>query len=176
MRKIILGALISSAMCSSVFAADAGNGRINFTGAIIDAPCSIAPESVDQTVDLGQVSNVALADGGKSTPRPFEIALENCDVSSLSNGVSLTFTGAAASFDTTNKILGIVGTAAGAGIQITSGSGKVVELATPTAYQTLQNGNNTLLLSAYLMGNGGDISTITPGDFTSVANFTLDYQ
>ncbi len=176
MKKIILGALISSAMCSSVFAADAGNGRVNFTGAIIDAPCSIAPESVDQTVDLGQVSNVALADGGKSMPRPFEIALENCDVSSLNDGVSLTFTGAQAEFDESNTILGIVGTGAGAGVQITSGSGEVVQLAKPTAYQTLQNGKNTLLLSAYLIGNGGDISTITPGDFTSVANFTLNYQ
>lgn len=40
-------------------AADQGHGTVTFTGSIIDAPCSIAPESIDQTVNLGQISNVA---------------------------------------------------------------------------------------------------------------------
>ncbi|MBS0861597.1 fimbrial protein [Providencia rettgeri] len=176
MKKILLATLITGVMSASALAADAGNGKVTFMGAIIDAPCSISPDSVDQTVELGQVSNMALADGGKSTPRTFEIALENCDVTNLTNGVSLTFTGAAATFDSNNKTLGIVGTGAGAGVQITSGSGEVVTLGTPTAFQQLQNGSNTLLLSAYLMGNGGGVATITPGDFSAVADFTLAYE
>ncbi|HEM8866643.1 TPA: type 1 fimbrial protein, partial [Providencia stuartii] len=106
----------------------------------------------------------------------FDIALENCDVTNLTKGVQLTFTGAAASFDTTNKTLGIVGTGAGAGVQITNGSGNVLTLGAPTPFQNIQDGNNTLRFSAYLVGNGGDISTITPGDFSSVADFTLSYE
>ncbi|MFE8730632.1 type 1 fimbrial protein, partial [Aeromonas hydrophila] len=35
-------------------------GTINFTGAIIDAPCSIASESVNQTVQMGQISSRVL--------------------------------------------------------------------------------------------------------------------
>ncbi|WP_162873675.1 fimbrial protein, partial [Klebsiella pneumoniae] len=65
---------------------------------IIDAPCSIAPESIDQTVDLGQVSNVALKNGGKSNPRPFEIKLEQCDITTLKT-VKTTFSGVASSTD-----------------------------------------------------------------------------
>ncbi|MDR2227049.1 MULTISPECIES: fimbrial protein [Providencia] len=176
MKKLFLLALVSSAMSTSVFAADMGHGKVTFKGSIIDAPCSISPDSIDQTVELGQISNIALVSGGKSSPRAFDIALENCDVTALKTGVQLTFSGAAASFDNTNKTLGIVGTGSGAGIQITNGSGNVVVLGKPTPFQNIQDGNNTLRFSAYLMGNGGDIKTITAGEFSSVADFTLSYE
>jgi len=162
-------------VAGSAFAADQGHGKVSFKGAIIDAPCSISPESIDQTVDLGQISNVALVDGGKSTPRTFDVALENCDVSNVTSGVTLTFSGAAAAFDTSNKTLGIAGTGAGAGVQITNGSGTVMTLGTATPVQQIQDGNNTLRFSAYLMGNGGALDTITVGEFSSVADFTLNY-
>lgn len=153
-----------------------GHGKVNFKGSIIDAPCSISPDSIDQTVELGQISNMALVDGGKSSPRTFDITLQNCDMTALTKGVQLTFSGAAASFDTTNKTLGIVGTGSGVGVQITNGSGNVITLGTPTPFQNIQGGNNTLQFSAYLKGNGGDIKTITAGEFSSVADFTLSYQ
>lgn len=176
MKTIAMATFMALGLASAANAADQGHGKVTFKGSIIDAPCSISPDSIDQTVELGQISNMALVDGGKSSPRTFDIALENCDVTNLTKGVQLTFTGAAASFDTTNKTLGIVGTGAGAGVQITNGSGNVITLGTATPFQNIQDGNNTLRFSAYLMGNGGDISTITPGDFSSVADFTLSYE
>ncbi|EMF4673835.1 type 1 fimbrial protein [Providencia stuartii] len=176
MKTIAMATFMALGLASAANAADQGHGKVTFKGSIIDAPCSISPDSIDQTVELGQISNMALVDGGKSSPRIFDIALENCDVTNLTKGVQLTFTGAAASFDTTNKTLGIVGTGAGAGVQITNGSGNVITLGTATPFQNIQDGNNTLRFSAYLMGNGGDISTITPGDFSSVADFTLSYE
>ncbi|MEX9967601.1 MULTISPECIES: fimbrial protein [Providencia] len=176
MKTIAMATFMALGLASAANAADQGHGKVTFKGSIIDAPCSISPDSIDQTVELGQISNMALVDGGKSSPRIFDIALENCDVANLTKGVQLTFTGAAASFDTTNKTLGIVGTGAGAGVQITNGSGNVITLGTATPFQNIQDGNNTLRFSAYLMGNGGDISTITPGDFSSVADFTLSYE
>ncbi|EJD6412096.1 type 1 fimbrial protein [Providencia rettgeri] len=177
MKKLFLLALVSSAMSTSVFAAkDMGHGKVNFKGSIIDAPCSISPDSIDQTVELGQISNMALVDGGKSSPRSFDIALENCDVTGLKEGVKLTFSGAAASFDNTKQTLGIVGTGAGAGVQITNGSGNVITLGKAVPFQQIQDGNNTLRFSAYLKGNGGDIKTITAGEFSSVADFTLSYE
>lgn len=176
MKVIAMATFMAFGLVSAANAEDQGHGKVTFKGAIIDAPCSISPDSIDQTVDLGQVSNVALVDGNNSTPKEFTIALENCDVTGLTKGVQLTFTGAAASFDNTNQTLGIVGTGAGAGVQITNGGGEILTLGTPTPFQKIQDVNNTLLFSAYLKGNGGDISTITPGDFSSVADFTLSYE
>lgn len=175
-KSIAMATLLVLGGASAANAADQGHGKVTFKGAIIEAPCSIAPESIDQTIELGQISNMDLADGGKSSPKAFEIALQNCNVSSLTKGVQLTFTGASAAFDEDNKTLGIVGTGSGAGVQITSGNGEVVTINTATPFQQIQDGSNTLQFSAYLKGNGGDVSTITAGEFSSVADFTLSYE
>jgi type 1 fimbria pilin len=180
LNKIMMAAVLAFGVTSVAHAAikDQGHGTVTFKGAIIDAPCSITPETVDQTVNLGQVSNVALKDGGQSTPKNFQIKLENCELSEKTPGknntVAITFTGASSVDDST--LLGITGTAKGAGIAITDGSGKLIELGTATSAQKLQNGNNTLNFAAYLQGSKASNAVVTPGDFQSVADFTLAYQ
>ncbi|MFO6502164.1 fimbrial protein [Serratia marcescens] len=178
LNKIMMAAVLAFGVASVAHAKDQGHGTVTFKGAIIDAPCSITPETVDQTVNLGQISNVALKNGGQSSPKNFVIKLENCELTETTPGknntVSIKFTGATSVED--DKLLGITGTAKGAGIAITDGSGKLIELGKATAAQTLQNGNNTLNFSAYLQGNKASTAVITPGDFQSVADFTLAYQ
>jgi len=172
LNKIMMAAVIAFGASSLAHAADQGHGTVTFTGAIIDAPCSIAPESVDQTVDLGQVSNVALKDGGKSVPRQFDIKLEQCDTTTLKT-VTTTFNGAASSANP--DLLGIIGTASGASIALTDMASNLIKLGTATPPQTLNDGNNTLRFAAYLQGDGAS-SAVVPGDFQSVADFTLAYQ
>lgn len=181
LNKIMLAAVLALGATSMMAQADIknqGRGTVTFKGAIIDAPCSITPETVDQTVNLGQVSNVALKDGGKSTPKNFQIKLENCELNSKdpgkNNTVSITFSGAASSSD--SDLLGITGVAKGASIAITDGSGEVIKLGKATNAQTLQNGNNTLSFAAYLQGSKASGAVVTPGEFQSVADFTLAYQ
>lgn len=181
LNKIMLATVLALGATSMMAQADIknqGRGTVTFKGAIIDAPCSITPETVDQTVNLGQVSNVALKDGGKSTPKNFQIKLENCELNSKdpgkNNAVSITFSGAASSSDP--KLLGITGVAKGASIAITDGSGEVIKLGTATNAHTLQNGNNTLSFAAYLQGSKASGSVVIPGEFQSVADFTLAYQ
>jgi major pilin subunit PapA len=47
-------------------AAGAGSGEVDFKGVIVDAPCGIAPQSIDQTIDFGQLSLTHLNSGGIS--------------------------------------------------------------------------------------------------------------
>ncbi|MBU5413220.1 fimbrial protein [Serratia ureilytica] len=180
LNKIMMAAVLAFGVTSVAHAADQGHGTVTFKGAIIDAPCSITPETVDQTVNLGQVSKVALKSGGQSSPKNFQIKLENCDLiaddkdPNKNNTVSITFTGAASSVDA--SLLGVTGTAKGAGIAITNGSGELVKLGEASPAQTLGNGNNTLSFAAYLQGDKASNATIIPGEFQSVADFTLAYQ
>lgn len=154
-------------------AADQGHGSVTFVGSIIDSPCSITPGSIDQTVNLGQISNKALANGGKSSPSPFQIKLENCDVTGLQDKtVTVTFTGTEAS--TMPGFLAISGTASGAAIGITNNNGANIPLGTASSATKIQQ-NNTLMFQAYLQGSGAS-AAIVPGSFMSVANFTLAYQ
>ncbi|MEX5925932.1 fimbrial protein [Providencia hangzhouensis] len=57
-----------------------GSGVINFTGKVINAPCSI-PGDGTINVDLGQVANKVLETGNKySQSVQYNIQLENCDL------------------------------------------------------------------------------------------------
>ncbi|MEX2941271.1 fimbrial protein [Serratia fonticola] len=180
LNKVMIATLLALGVSSSAFAADQGHGKVTFTGSIIDAPCSINPESIDQTVELGQISNVALLKGGTSTPRNFTIDLENCTFAANEEGalqnnkVTVTFTGMESVAG--NGLLGITGTAKGASVAITDGTGQVIELGKPTKAHVLQAGNNTLSYSAYMQGDNTENDVITEGDFQAVADFTLAYN
>lgn len=153
---------------------DQGHGTVTFTGSIIDAPCSIDPLSLDQTVDLGAVSNVSLLNGGNSDPKPFEIHLEKCSIATAKT-VTTTFNGT----EGKGGLLGMTGDAKGASIAITDGSNNnVIKLGTATGGQIISVGATeaSLRFSAYLKGDGGDEKSITPGSFQSVASFILDYK
>lgn len=165
--------LTAAIMSGSAFAAEQG-GKVTFTGNVTNSACSISPESSDQTVDMGQISIKDLTDGDKTTkPRNFDISLENCVLDAdAANTVSVTFSGAAASFEP--GILGISGTASDIGVAIAeqNSSSGFLPLGTASQEQTLNDGNNTLHFSAFLMGGDNP----TEGDFSSVANFILAYQ
>ncbi|ECC6922165.1 long polar fimbrial protein LpfA, partial [Salmonella enterica] len=84
-NKIILAMAAAGMMCaSSAFAAaipttDAGGGTMTFTGSVIDAPCSIVPDSQNIKVDLGQVSMKSLSTADKySSSVPVTISLTGC--------------------------------------------------------------------------------------------------
>ncbi|WPN65640.1 fimbrial protein [Pseudomonas sp. P9_35] len=158
---------------AGIVTADQGHGSVTFAGSIIDAPCSIAPESIDQVVELGQISNAVLADldgKGASKPKFFSIKLEGCALTTAKT-VKTTFTGAAGK----DNRLGVTGGAKGASIVITDGSGQPIQLGQPTTPHALQNGDNELTFSAFMQGDG-NADAIVPGEFKGVVDFSLAYQ
>ncbi|EKS6740492.1 type 1 fimbrial protein [Enterobacter ludwigii] len=174
-KKIMLVAAVAFGVSTfGAHAANQGQGTVSFTGSIIDAPCSISPESVDQTVELGQVSNALLKKGGKSTPKAFSIDLEHCELEETKNKVSVTFTGVESA--TQKGMLSISGQASGASVAITDAGGKLISLGSASPVIGLNEGNTALRFTAYLQGEGGDKAVVVPGDFTAVADFTMAYQ
>ncbi|MDD2047811.1 fimbrial protein [Pseudomonas putida] len=172
---------VSLAATSAVSVAkDQGHGVITFKGAIIDAPCSIAQESQYQTVDMDQIANVSLKNGGKSNPTPFKIELRGCELGALKSATA-TFTGSPSS---NPDLLALKGTAQGASLAIADHTGALIKLGSASPAQTLSDGDTYLQFSAYLQGDmvtpeGGGEGTaaeIVPGDFETFANFTLAYQ
>lgn len=180
LNKVMMAAVLVFGTASGAQAADPivpkgdqGHGKVTFTGSIIDAPCSIDPNSIDQTVELGAISNVVLVNGGTSSPKTFEIRLEKCSLTTAKT-VTTTFNGAPGK----DGLLGITGDAKGASIAIFDIGNNPIKLGTPTTGQLLSAGATeaTLGFSAYLKGDGGAAATIIPGKFQSVANFILDYK
>lgn len=150
-----------------------GGGTVTFTGSIIDSPCTLTADTQNQTIELGQVSNKSLLNKGRSVPKAFKLELQQCDISTLRT-VQVTFAGDKDSVDPT--LLGMTGSARGAGIALTNGSGTLVKLGEATPSHALLEGNNTLSFSAYLQGTAAQDVAITPGVYSAVTNFLLTYQ
>jgi len=176
LNKTLLATIIAFGSVSMAHANE-GSGKITFVGSIIDAPCSIAAGSDTQTIELGEISKAVLEtqEGkGQSKPKNFNVTLENCSFGEdgAKNKVSVTFSGPKSS----SQLLGITGSAKGASVAITDGSGKLIELDKATDGQVLQEGtSNTLSFAAYVKGDGA-ADGITEGDFQAVADFTLAYN
>lgn len=162
-------------------ATNQGNGTVEFFGAIIDAPCSIKPESVDQTVEMGQVANATLMEYGAGSPQNFQIKLVGCAISTASS-VEVTFKGNTLGFsprgaDSGNgdtHLLLNSATAKGAGIKIRNmNNGEDVRFGVPTKFTGLLDGSNELRFNATLERIS---DSVEPGEFTAMADFVLAYK
>lgn len=181
MKKTTIASTMMMLMLSaSVFAegtgtpADQGHGVIKFVGAIVDAPCSIAPESVDQTIQMGQIANSLLEHQGEGPLRPFEIQLKGCSLDTAKTA-SITFNGIAD--DSEKKHLSLNGIAKGAAIAMVSQrDGSEVVLGTPTKVLSLVDGDNHLKFGAKLVSNLKNGEKATPGEFTATSDFIMTYQ
>lgn len=186
MKKTTIASTMMMLMLSaSVFAAgagtpgasattDQGHGVIKFVGAIIDSPCSIAPESVDQTIQMGQIANSLLEHQGEGPLRPFDIHLEGCSLDTAKTA-SITFKGIAD--DSEKKHLALNGLAKGAAIAMVSQlDGSEVVLGTPTKAMSLVEGDNHLKFGAKLVSNLKSGEKATPGEFTATSDFIMTYQ
>lgn len=173
MKKTIIASTMMM-LSASVFAAeDTGHGVVNFTGAIIDAPCSIAPESMDQTVNMGLISDVLLEKQGETPVRPFSIQLESCSTETV-KAATITFSGNTDGID--KKHLALSGKGKGAAIALVNQDESEIELGTKTKAIALVEGDNKLQFGAKLVSNLKDGESATPGEFKATANFIISYE
>ena len=187
MKKLINVAMASVLGLSVVGVSQAaipsnqGSGTVIFKGQIIDAPCSIAPESTNKVVEFGDLSTHVLTNKGKSVP--FSIKLENCDLAELKqksggkstpkNIVNIAFTGSTVSDK--SYMLSTAGDT-GVGIVISvPGNGSYIKMdGTPTPTAAFMNGKSEISLEAAALAAEGD--NVRPGVFSATANFLLNYE
>ncbi|HBC0990049.1 TPA: type 1 fimbrial protein [Escherichia coli] len=167
-KSVMAGAVAMALMSFGANAANQGQGVVNFKGAVIDAPCGIAPESADQSIDFGQISKAHLEASGTSVKKDLDIKLVNCEPNKT---VAVTFTGATISGAQTE--LGTAGDT-GTAVVISGQDGNLISFGTAGAYQSLKENDNILHYSSWIKKatNG----TLKEGDFSAVANFNLTYQ
>lgn len=175
MLKIIASAVAMTLVSFCANAANQGQGVINFKGTVINAPCGIAPESADQSIDFGQISKAHLNNNGQSIQKPVDIKLVNCDFSDGSapnKTVEVQFTGTteaggAATDLGLSRTNAIIRMAAQDGTLVTfDGSSK-------SNATKLMDGSNTLHYQAWVQKGQ---KAVEEGDFTAVANFNLTYN
>ncbi|WP_168443793.1 fimbrial protein [Photobacterium damselae] len=202
MKKQNLFYILSSVLCTSIsfisYAAPgstSGSGVVKFTGEILDAPCSIAPESADQTINMGQISNRELELGGKSQAHPFSIKLENCAIGinagpkedrkwiPTSGSATFTFSGGSSHTNSSfwgglfgKRLFAVTGSAKGVGLSLESPSGEHITNNSSFDPIKIQQGDNTITFNSYIQAIDKKKGSVTPGDFQSVINFTINYS
>jgi len=172
---------VAGVLSQAAFAAD---GTINFTGEIVDAPCSISPNSQNLTVPLGKVSRTAFDGatagtavvGKKATPAKFKIDLLGCGATA--KGATVTFSGTADLDDATNLRLANagqvgVGSASGVAIELGDSAGTKIALGSPSGVYVLGLGDNSLNFQAAYVATK---TAVTTGPANSVAQFTVAYK
>ncbi len=92
MKKVLFALSALALTSTSVFAADAGDGSVKFTGEIVDAACVVSPDTQNKKLFWAVNKSVFTTTGDKSAATPFKIKLENCDISTFKN-VEISFNG-----------------------------------------------------------------------------------
>lgn len=162
---------------SSVFAATAvtvSGGTVNFNGSIVNAACAVASDSINQTVNMGQVKATDLAvSGSVASAVPFNINLQDCDTS-VATTAAVTFTGVAASGAPTDLAAGTgASPAKNLAIRLFDSAGTAVVLGSVTKAVNLVGGSNRLpFVAKYYTALGG----VTAGDASATTTFLMTYQ
>jgi len=175
MKKLVAAtaavALFSS-FANAATPATGNPGTIRFIGEIVSGACGIDPNSLDQTVSLGQVPAGTFKNvGDRSSPTKFDIVLTECDTSTYKNA-QFTFTGTQDA--NVPALFATTGLATNVGIRLQASAGEFLDNGKQqVAPVVLQNGDNTVTFAAMYESTA---ATVTPGEADSVANFTVAYN
>ncbi|NCJ11725.1 fimbrial protein [Serratia marcescens] len=173
LRPLLIGALLlgnGAAMASPPGEVQGTSGTVGFQGALLSSPCSLAPDSREQSVDLGEIGTLAFRRvGDQSVPVRFRLAFTHCllgaraladNPAGMRNGdagrlylrgeqaATLVFLGES---DPDNpQLLRLHGGVQGVGLRLKDQRGRALSLNQPGAPYVLQPGGNTLWFSAQL--------------------------
>jgi type 1 fimbria pilin len=90
-KTAIAAAMVMGAFTSTSFA-EGNNGTARFYGTIEDSVCSITPDDHKLEVDMGDIGADKLKGNGTTTPKDFQIHLQDC-VFDTQTTMTTTFTG-----------------------------------------------------------------------------------
>ncbi|MCJ2595333.1 type 1 fimbrial major subunit FimA [Escherichia coli] len=139
-------------------------------GEVVNAACAIDSESMNQTVELGQVRSSRLAKAGDlSSAVGFNIKLNDCDTNVSSNAaVAFLGTTVTSNDDTLALQSSAAGSAQNVGIQILDRTGEVLVLdgATFSAKTDLIDGTNILPFQARYIALGQSVAGTANADAT----------
>ncbi|MCU6306633.1 fimbrial protein [Enterobacter quasiroggenkampii] len=180
MNKQILAVFAASIIAGTAFTAQAAStltvsgGTIHFIGSVADAPCSVSSDSEHGVVMLDQVTLDSMGAKGAASgqAKPFNITLENCDVSTYTNA-TVTFHGQS-SPDQAGVLANTAGSGAATGValQLYGPDGNKLDVEKASSSQSLSNGTNKIPMSVDYVTTA---DAPTAGAVESVATFQITY-
>jgi major type 1 subunit fimbrin (pilin) len=176
MKKNIIVATLVAASAMTTASAFAADGKINFTGSVLDTSCNVTNASTGSLdVVMGQVSKSAFTTSNTVAATKFTLQVTGCPTTT-DGGVTVSFDGTSVAGD--NSILALtkgVGVATGVGIQLSDASQSVLPLNTTSAKYNLTSGAANLDFVARYIATGA-AADVTSGAANAVASFSVIYN
>ncbi|MBI6550261.1 fimbrial protein [Xenorhabdus lircayensis] len=147
-----------------------GQGEIKFTGSVVDAPCNITHESLDQSVRFGLLSK-SLLNKGEEAKKEFAIKLEQCEPS-IAKQVEIKFSG----LHNDASELSMQGGAKNVAVRLEGMNGENIILGQKTTATNLGANTNELHFFAYAKKAKDSKGEVTEGDFSGMTNFLMSYK
>ncbi|AUI88337.1 fimbrial protein [Vibrio azureus] len=154
----VLFSAFSASVMANPTAADMQQNETNvyFTGELVESACGLSPDSVDQTVELGQQpTHLFKEKGDHSTPVPFQIKLIDCDTTTAKKA-TFTFL---SNPDKTGLLFNVTGGARGVGVRIFH-NGEKIDNGSVAAENKLTDGTNIVSFSAAYERNVDSSGTV----------------
>lgn len=181
-KKTLLATATTAALLSPLAASalgTMGQGTINFTGSVTEAPCNVTGADTNLTVDLGQIAKRSLTAANSYSPSvPLEIHLNGCSFGAATgtppvqplSKVNLLFPGQTGNQGT----IASTGSAAAVKIQLLNADNATpVDFVTGSTPTVMHDGSgNTLRLFARMMGGTG----VDVGSVEAQVTYMLDYK
>lgn len=164
---------LSLLLLSWTLSAAAHDGTINIDGSIEEPGCTISPDSVNQTISLGNIASSQLSQPGEtSLPITFKISFEHC--SSVTKTLALRFNGTS---DSTNPDLVAIdsdpGAASGIAIAIKDSTSHLLPINTSTGTYSTPYSYGSLTYYAQYMATK---SNVTAGTANATVTFSMTYE
>ncbi len=181
LNKLSLAVLFAASTISTAALAGANTGEIHFSGQVVNSPCNIESDSLNQEVPFGQLSKASL-EAGNAAEKNISIKLKECNLDEFSKDtegnwvpvkdIKITF-GGKNYVGTKKEFLGVTGTASNIGIQIKDFN--FDEAKSVMNQIRNQQGENVLEFTALAKRVDGT-TPVTEGEFNSIADFKIAYE
>ncbi|RZM95041.1 MULTISPECIES: fimbrial protein [unclassified Escherichia] len=182
-KAAVATAMLMGALTSASVVAAGNNGTVRFFGIIEDSPCSIVPDDHKLEVDMGSIGTGSLTGGKTTTPKDFQIRLQDCNFNTETT-MTTTFTGNPYSGNPNNYSLSnldngtevpnvslVIGDQRGKGYDLGKGIDQAIAMDSSTGKGKQKQ---TLKFKAWLVGETAAV-TPTPAPFETLTTFQITY-
>lgn len=170
---LLVGCVV--ALGTQPVAAAANNLKLH--GALVAEPCTLLPGDENIELDFGTVIDKYLYQNQRTLSKPFQLRLADCDTS-LGKTVKVSFGGTENPQLPGRLALEAGSQAQGVAIGFETPQGQPLALNAWSQNNALGNGNNSIVMQAYVQGEPTAIAnkTIILGAFSAVAIFNFQYE
>lgn len=171
-QKTVFGLLLILYVPFLYAQSDIQKGRVNMQGEILESACTIDVNSLDQTIDMGNIPASSIRNNNENNTKEFEIKLIDCrwgtETQNNLQSIDISFTGLSE-----NNYFLLDGEAQGIYLELISSTGNKI---LPGKTIAFEHDFSREALAKYRFKLLADGQPLKPGSFHAIVHFNISYK